>query len=1074
MPDLDHLRIDGTTYDLKDSTAREKDAVQDTELSQLKSAFKNITGNEPILYSDPSKRQYIVTNGTNVQWDTPSTSQTQIKWAVVPCVPGDVFTINGRGGNSDRLWAFADASKNILDPRAGSGASATNLVLTAPANAAYLILNSEIPMAESYTGELLLERLDGFVENDNLLYDFALQGNGSTIVSENFKLLAGNTYKLAVLNSGSWSGSSSSIRIQVNTHPSGGDHIVVVTYTPNDEYTFTADADDATIMVRADAGSTVQIKLYDITEITNYISGLERAAFANDFAVESGTTYCTVSWSRLYVQTNGQYYDFDTSASYTLNASNPILAIRNFAVTLFGSFRVIRSTDIILLVYNNGAIVGGLLYPYYANAGTGTGSGIGILPNAVFCNNFTAESIVRGVKIGWTRLYIKLKDGEFNTTTTANYELNNNSPILIVRNNNILQIGSFSQLRETDVVLLVCYYGTVTGGLLYPYYKNSIEQFRYADDAHLNVYRNTQQLANLKWTPKSAVDSGEGEHPAGVEVTGVPYSSVKEYLKYVGIDVSIHTFMTAVNDAHSLLYTEYPMGDGSQSAYGRTYHGVNCKAYFGSVCSGFVTTGLGSTIQYNSWEFQTFPDVFDVLVNQDVKNLMVGDIMSYDGHCCVVTNIRRTSAGNIATLQLEEHSAPIHIGAGHTPNTLTARAIASKGVWCRYKNLENNTKYTPSAFVLAPNEYLYNGGDFCYIDGVSNRTYYQCKPSNPNSDATFTASKWNAISTYTPGTAYTSVPASYMSINEKLYQCIDGHTAGSTPDMTKWKELHGVFEWAAYPYVYNDDIVTFAGDRAAYHSNDLIYINYTKGSYTAMQIYKDGTLTQTITLPASGYQVDVSSYCASAGMYKARLTDGTNYSRYTYFEVIDTDVSATWANGEATIEFSSANGTPIEWQIVEQSGATVCHNSFSAEEITNGQVIVNPKAKMYAEKYIYPRRVNGYSATIYARVMFAGEYGNVVNAMIELGTLSDVSGELVFPNEPKDIGKISETKNILLAGRMHGNQYSFTFEGGGAAVNVLPAIGTIKWAEPIPSAPLTDTTYLVTIDNGIGNVVSVS
>lgn len=39
MPDLDHLRIDGTTYDLKDSTAREKDAVQDNELSSLKSAF---------------------------------------------------------------------------------------------------------------------------------------------------------------------------------------------------------------------------------------------------------------------------------------------------------------------------------------------------------------------------------------------------------------------------------------------------------------------------------------------------------------------------------------------------------------------------------------------------------------------------------------------------------------------------------------------------------------------------------------------------------------------------------------------------------------------------------------------------------------------------------------------------------------------------------------------------------------------------------------------------------------------------------------------------------------------------
>ena len=49
MPDLDHLRIDGTTYDLKDNTAREKDAVQDNELGQLKSAVDEMT---PVVETD--------------------------------------------------------------------------------------------------------------------------------------------------------------------------------------------------------------------------------------------------------------------------------------------------------------------------------------------------------------------------------------------------------------------------------------------------------------------------------------------------------------------------------------------------------------------------------------------------------------------------------------------------------------------------------------------------------------------------------------------------------------------------------------------------------------------------------------------------------------------------------------------------------------------------------------------------------------------------------------------------------------------------------------------------------------
>ena len=92
--------------------------------------------------------------------------------------------------------------------------------------------------------------------------------------------------------------------------------------------------------------------------------------------------------------------------------------------------------------------------------------------------------------------------------------------------------------------------------------------------------------------------------------------------------------------------------------------------------------------------------------------------------------------------------------------------------------------------------------------------------------------------------------------------------------------------------------------------------------------------------------------------------------------------------------------------------------------------------------------------------------------MIPLGTLSNVSGELVFPWKPRDIGTISAATNVLLSNRMHGNKYSFTFTGGGASVSVLPAIGEIKWINPIPTSPTSGTVYLVTVDNGIGNVAA--
>lgn len=129
--------------------------------------IEDTTGIGVIRFSDPALRQYIITNGSTAQWDTPSVSAySNIKWAVVECDPGDVFTINGRGGSADRLWAFADASKNIISV-SGVSASAAGLVLTAPANAAYLIINDETD-SHSYVGDTSAAKdASGILSNTN-------------------------------------------------------------------------------------------------------------------------------------------------------------------------------------------------------------------------------------------------------------------------------------------------------------------------------------------------------------------------------------------------------------------------------------------------------------------------------------------------------------------------------------------------------------------------------------------------------------------------------------------------------------------------------------------------------------------------------------------------------------------------------------------------------------------------------------------------------------------------------------------------------------------------------------------
>ena len=68
-----------------------------------------------------------------------------------PCSVGDSFTITGTGGSSaSRLWLFADSSDIVLSI-ADAGAVANELVVTAPAGAAYFMMNPTMSNEYSLT-----------------------------------------------------------------------------------------------------------------------------------------------------------------------------------------------------------------------------------------------------------------------------------------------------------------------------------------------------------------------------------------------------------------------------------------------------------------------------------------------------------------------------------------------------------------------------------------------------------------------------------------------------------------------------------------------------------------------------------------------------------------------------------------------------------------------------------------------------------------------------------------------------------------------------------------------------------
>ena len=106
-------------------------------------------------------------------------------------------------------------------------------------------------------------------------------------------------------------------------------------------------------------------------------------------------------------------------------------------------------------------------------------------------------------------------------------------------------------------------------------------------------------MTNVVWKTLSKVASpqryNEECFDADTVNIGLPYSDLGEYSKYVGFDVSIRTFLTALLNPRSVMYTENASSEASASKYGITYHNYEGAAgsYYGTVCSGLTGYALG-------------------------------------------------------------------------------------------------------------------------------------------------------------------------------------------------------------------------------------------------------------------------------------------------------------------------------------------------------------------------------------------------------------------------------------------------------------------------------------------------
>lgn len=177
-------------------------------------------------------------------------------------------------------------------------------------------------------------------------------------------------------------------------------------------------------------------------------------------------------------------------------------------------------------------------------------------------------------------------------------------------------------------------------------------------------------------------------------------------------------------------------------------------------------------------------------------------------------------------------------------------------------------------------------------------------------------------------------------------------------------------------YVYNDDICFFAGDYAAWSASESCWLTYTKGSYSAIKIYKDNTLLQTVSISADPtvHKVDISTYVSGAGSYKACLTDGTNDSGFTYWQLVD--ASASLQSGMTL--FGASNGTAWYGQLITANGSTYCYYEISDAERTAGEANIDWRAVLLEQYGSIP------DGTLYVRVAFKSDYGTVMSQLVPI------------------------------------------------------------------------------------------
>ena len=125
-------------------------------------------------------------------------------------------------------------------------------------------------------------------------------------------------------------------------------------------------------------------------------------------------------------------------------------------------------------------------------------------------------------------------------------------------------------------------------------------------------------------------------------LVGIPYSAATRYEGYVGTDVSMYTYLAAVKNPQSVIYTK-----AYNDYYAHCYYGDDCSGMLngGNALHDNITTGLLKTC-----------GLYEVIDN--FNELQVGDGLWMQGHCSEIIGLHKDKYGRIMLVEFADEWTP--------------------------------------------------------------------------------------------------------------------------------------------------------------------------------------------------------------------------------------------------------------------------------------------------------------------------------------------------------------------------------------------------------------------------------